>query len=375
MSSTRYTFELWTKDGNRIADITALCHSRSYTITRNDAEDFSFDIDLFALEAYCASINENPLTFITPYETNVRIKRGDDYVLGGEVVDAPLQLGTDQTMSQGQGSSGAQTFNPTITVTGKGYLNLFKARYVTNTYNGNERCFIARDLIARTQAVPNGDVGVTMGPQQYDTGIEDTERSYSQQNVATGIQNLTTLQDGTFDFAFGADKVFSTYQMIGSPRTDLQLRWGDDQGNFSGMYLDRTATSLYNEVIGVGDGFGADALTTTQDDIESQRNYYLRQDIKQYNGVTEQPTLDGNAARDLALEKGLLQIPQITITSKELEGIPFLGIGDQIPLRFVNHPYLNPLSGTYRSDKMVVDIDDNDFETITLYFDNYTLLG
>ena len=44
-----------------------------------------------------------------------------------------------------------------------------------------------------------------------------------------------------------------------------------------------------------------------------------------------------------------------------------------MPLNFPNHAYLSKLNGTYRIEKMEVTLDDNDFEQIRLYFDNYAL--
>lgn len=376
-SSRLYELELWTSSGVRMADISSLAQNRTYTLERNEAEELSFDLDMYAFEAFAAAMNTDPKVLITPYQTDVLVKRDGQYLFGVQVDDVIFNLTNDPaTMTEGSMSNGPDTFSPSVTITGHGYLNLFKDRYVTITYTGNERCFIAGDLITQAQAATNGDVGVTLAATQYSTGIDDTTRTYTRDNVKTSLQNLTTLVDGRFDFGFSFDKQFQCYGQIGSLRTDLQFTYGGPDSNVAGFYMERTATSLFNEIIGLGSGFGADQLVSdpaTSGDVTSQLANYLRQDIKQYNSVVEQDTLDQDAAADLSLEKDLLEIPQITVTGKELENVPFLGVGDRIPIRSVGHPFLD-INGLYRIEKMTVTIDDNDFEnSIQLYFDNYAV--
>lgn len=371
-----YTIELWTPAGNRMADISALAHNKSYTLARNDSEQFGFDLDLYAFEAFCTSMGVNPRTLITPYQSDVRVKRNGVDLFGCQVVDCPLDIGTDYTMSQGRIGGGPSSFNPTLSVACTGYLDLFKDRYLDFTYTQQDAAFIGGDMLTQAQAAPRGNVGVTINPSNYMTGVP-RDRTYARQNIKSELQNLVQLIDGRFDFAFSPEKIFNTYQMIGSVRTDIQLTFGGPQSNIAGMYLDTTATSLYNQVIALGSGFGPDQVVSVQDDVDSQLNNYLRQNITQHNSVVEQDTLDQDAQADLALTKDLLEIPQITITGHELRDLTSpLGPGDQVPLNFIGHPYLSKLNGLYRIEKMTVNIDDNDFEdSITLYFDNFTLLG
>lgn len=374
-SSQLYTLELWTSAGIRTGDISALAHNRSYTLERNEAELLTFDLDLYAFETYCTGIGIDPHTLLTPYASDVKVLRNGTYLFGTQVTAVVFNIGTDYTMNTGSsGGSGPQTFDPTVTITCYGYLNLFKDRYLTLDYSQQDRTFIAGDLLTQTQAIANGSVGVTLNPANYITGVL-SDRTYAQQNIKTELQNLAALTDARFDFGFDYNKVFTTYAQIGSKRTDIQFTYGGPQSNIIGLYLERSAASLYNEIIGLGSGLGPDQLISIQDDVASQRSYYLRQDIKQYNSVVLQATLDQNAQADLALEKDLLEIPQVTISGKELENLDsFLSVGDRIPINIVGHTFLANLNGIYRIEKMVVNIDDNDFENdIELYFDNYAV--
>lgn len=376
-STQLYTFELWSSSGIRIADISALCQNRKYTLERNEAEILTFDVDLYAFEAFCAGMSVDPHVLITPYQTDVKVKRNGVYLFGTQVVAITFDLAADFSRANESGTGGKQTtLDQKVTITCQGYLNLFKDRYISITYTAQDACFIAGDLLTQTQAIANGSVGVTLDPSLYLTGV-NRDRTYIRQNIKAELQNLTQLVDGRFDFNFDSNKQFHTYAQIGNNRTDIGFAYGGGGSNIIGFYLDRNAASLFNEIIGLGSGTGGSALISTQDDTTSQLAYYLRQDIKQYNSVTIQSELDQNSKADLALEKDLLELPQITITGKELQKVnTFLTPGDRIPISVVSHPWLSNINGIYRIEKMVVTIDENDFESeINLYFDNFAVVA
>jgi hypothetical protein len=369
-----YEFELWSSSGQRLADISRLTQKRSFTIQRNEAETLNFQLDLYAFEAFADGIGVPANVLLNPYATDVKVKRNGTYLFGTQVVAAPLDAAADMSrVTESGGGGGISSFDHLITVSCQGYLDLFKDRYLTYSYSQQDASFIAGDMLGQAQTAPNGNVGVTLGTSNYLTGVL-RDRNYTRQNIKTELQNLTQLIDGRFDFAFDSNKVFNIYSQIGAKRSDIQFTFGGPQGNIIGLNTENSATSLYNEIIGLGSGFGADQIVSTQDDPSSQLNRYLRQDIKQYNSVVIQSTLDQNAQADLALEKDLLVMPQITISGKELQNIPFISVGDRIQVNAVGHSFLTNLNGYYRVEKMAVSLDDNDFESeIRLYLDNYAL--
>ncbi|MDQ0825428.1 hypothetical protein QFZ60_001601 [Arthrobacter sp. B2I5] len=368
--SRLYEIELWSAGGSRIADISHLCSKRRYTLQRNEAETLTFDLDLNDFERYCL-INlggTDPNVLIKPYVTDVKVKRAGSYLFGAQVVDISFNLSADSS-SPGQGSSGAQ--NASVTITCSGYLNLVKDRYVTKTYSQIERTAIATDLLTTTQAQTNGSVGVTIAGSQYATGLP-ADRTYQRDNVKLKLQELAALSDSPFDFSFTWNKVFQTYSQIGARRTDLKFIWGGPYSNVASFTVDRSGINLFNKVYGLGSGFGTDQLQTTKVDLPSQLNYYLREQIQQFNSVVEQSTLDANTQTAVALAKDLLELPKVSITGNELKGVPFITPGDRIPLQVLNHTWLASINGLYRIEQMDVSIDENDFESdITLTFDNY----
>jgi hypothetical protein len=346
-----YTFELWSIAGIKVADISALAKNRKYTLERNQAETLEFTLDLDAFERFCASINTPPRNVLAPYQTEVKVKRNDVYIFGTQVVDCPVELGETAA---------------TITVKCTGYLNLFKDRYVTKTYTQEDAAAIARDLFMETQAQPYGSVGVTLDAVQYDTGVL-RDREYTRDNVKDKAIALTSLVDGNFDIAISWDKKLRTYEQIGSLRSDLEFTY---PGNIKSVQIERTGTSIFNKILGVGSGFGDDQITSTANDIPSQQAYYLREKIEQFNSVTVQSTLDQNTDGKLQMYKEVLEIPKITVTGAELD-LDYVGIGDRIPVVIGGHAFVDNVLGLYRVEKMGVTIDDNDFESnIELYFDN-----
>lgn len=346
-----YEFELWSIQGKKVADISHLAKGRKYTLERNAAETLDFTLDLDKFEAFCKSINTHPRNVLAPYATDVKVKRNGKYIFGVQVIDCPITLGETSA---------------SIAVKCTGYLNLFKDRYVTKTYSQIDAAAIARDLIMETQAQPNGNVGVTLDATQYNTGVL-RDRTYTRDNVKDKAIALTNLIDGNFDIAISWDKKLRTYEQIGSVRGDLEFTY---PGNIKSATIERTGTSIFNKIIGVGSGFGDDQILSIQNSIVSQKAYYLREKIEQFNSVVEQSTLDQNTLGKLDMYQEVLEIPKITVTGKELD-LDYVGIGDRIPVVIGGHTFVDNVFGLYRVEKMDVTIDDNDFESdIALYFDN-----
>lgn len=357
-SSPLYEIEIWSQSGQRIDDISALCHNISYTITRNDAETLQFDIDVNEFERRCKDVlgGIDPKYLLQPYVSDIKVKRAGQYLFGSQVV--MISYGNQD-----------DTFTATVKCTG--YLNLFKDRYVTASYTGMERVAIACAIINLTQSQTNGSLGVTLNSSQYSTGFTDSQRTYSMSNVKSSLQNLANISDYPFDFNFRYDKVFNTYSEIGADRSgDISFIYGGELGNVKSFSMDRDASQLFNKIYGIGSGIGDAALTSTAGDATSQLNYYLREEIAQFNSVVIQDTLDRNTATELAVHKDILSLPKITVVTPQLSG-KWISVGDKINIRVNDHTWLDDINGKYRVEQMSVSVDDNDLETITYTVDDY----
>lgn len=349
----KYEFELWI-NGVQVGDISRLAQNRSYSLQRNAGENLGFTMDLRAFEDYCARLGVAPRTILEAYVTDILVKRNGVYKFGTQVTSMQYNLN--------QGGINME-------VRASGFLDLFRDRYVTKSYDGWERVAIARDLLATTQSGDSSnDFGVVDGPQQYVTSITDTERNYTDQNVRDALINLTNLSDGNFDVKFNYDKTFETFEKVGSDRPSMKFTY---PYNITGGTIPHTADNLYNYIIALGSGFGEEALRTETADGISRGNFKTRQKIVTFNSVSVQQTLDDNAYAYLQKVKNILELPKFNI-SGALADLDVLDVGDRIPVEVLGHPAI-PLSDTYRIEQINVSLDENDAEDISITVDNYGL--
>lgn len=346
----RYELELWI-NGVLVGDVSKLAKNRNYKLRRNATEELTFSMDLTAFEAYCEQAGRQPSAMLEPYVTDIRVKRNGNYKFGVHVVDTPFSLD----------ESGAQ-----INVRATGFLDLFADRYVTKSYDNDESTDIARDLLAETQSgdVTN-DFGVIDGGSQYATGVLRV-RNYIDQNVRDAVVNLTSLIDGNFDFRFTHDRKFETFERLGSSRPGSKFTY---PYNVKGMDVAKTALNLYNYIIGIGSGFGEEAIRSIASDNDSRLNYKTRQKIVTFNSVSVQETLDENTSAYLDRVRQILLLPTIKVDGAFCD-LDIIGVGDTVPIEVQGHPAL-PLNGTFRIEQIEVGLDDNDAEDIRLTIDDY----
>lgn len=357
----RYSVELWSRQGVMLADISGYVKNFRFALQRNQAEDLSFDIDLNAYEDLCSSIGTHPTAILGPYQTDVKIKRNNTYLFGTHVGDVQTALGESGDV---------------ISVKAFGYLNLLVDRYVSpDLIFQTDSVDIAWTLIDLTQSQPNGDLGITRGPQQATTVPRD--RAYEpRQNVKDGIVNLTKLVDGNFDVGFDENRVFSTYTALGSDRSrTLEFVY---PGNVVSLTVPRVGSgALFNKVYGLGSGFGTDQLQSTPAasfDNDSQLNYGVHEEIQTYNSIVEQVALDQNTAGEVNLRKSLLEIPKMNVKGDDFDLNSF-GVGDRVTARIGGHPYLATVDGVYRIERIEVAVDENSSEDIVIYFDNEGIIA
>lgn len=345
----KYELELWINNV-QVGDISKLAQNRSFSIKRNDREELSFDLDVKAFEAYCATLGSEPVEVLEAYVTDVRVKRNGAYLFGVQVVD----------MEYSFSEAGAS-----VKVRCTGFLDLLMDRYVTISYSQTDAALIARDLIAETQAVM-GDFGITNGISQ-DAGVL-RDRNYVDQNVKDGIINLTNLIDGNFDFKFLADRTFETYTMMGTTRDNLKFTY---PYNIKSMTVPRTALNLYNYIIGLGSGFGEETLRSEAGDTASRLNYGTRQKIISFNSVSVQETLDQQVVSEVLLRKDIVMLPKLKV-SGEFCDLNTVWVGDRIPVSTQGYTSL-PLDGMFRIEQINCSLDPNDAEDIDLIVDNHGL--
>lgn len=364
---TRYWVELWSRDGDKIADITPYVRNLYFAEERNEAEELQFSMDLDVFEAFMAKAGADPVSNFREGQTEIKVReqigsQAPRYRFGTQLYYAPIDLNNDGSI--------------TVSVRGTGYLNFFNARYPDPSiaYTNTEAVEIFYGLVKQAQAVPNGNYGVIVPTGGYYTTGKLRTRTYELYTSTTklNMQRLTELVDGRFDFKFLPDKTLMTYSAVGSPRTDFSIDF--DRTNFRSKLvsarLNRGANNLYNQIIALGSGFGTgDTIYEIVNDIASQVEFRLRQSPVQFNEVKERDTLILNAQTRLEKVKKLLRMPQITLNGADMPVVP-LEVGDIFPLIMRGRRLLEDLTGYYRVERMETHVDENHFQqAVTLYFE------
>lgn len=347
-----YEFELrgaWS--GALIDEISSLCSNRKFSATRNGVETLEFEIDLDAFEERMSAIGEDAYAVLTPYTADIIVKKNKVPLFGVHIYDRTFTLTSEKR---------------TIGIKADGFLNLFKDRYITKTYSPQSMTDIAWDLIDTTQDDTNGDFGVTLGPNQYET--VNRERDYDDKNIKDALVQQTDILGSEFDFEFTWDKKFNTYEAIGSEKPEVILTYPEI---ITDVTVPDTAGGLFNRIRALGSGTGVEKLSSIANDTTSQTNYKLREKPVLYNDITVQDTLDEHAERDLSQSKEIMKLPAIRIPGSSFD-LTSNWIGDRVRITIKGIPSLN-VDGMYRIEKISASLDDNDEEDITLEVDNYGL--
>lgn len=358
--SSKYSIELVDRNGQLLADLSGRASKRRITQSRNEAETIIWYLDLNEFEKYCRDINVNPKQIIVPGYTEVRIKRLGTYFVGGQInYMNPHLSASDQS----------------IEVRASGFLDLFIKRFTGTTdagtvgeiytaANGSQlsRQDLAWSLINQSQALVYGNFGITRGVTKGSTTLYD--KTYSQTNIKDALQDMTKLQTAPIDIEFTYDKKFNCYAQMGSIRNDITF---DFPGNILDIGAPVDATTLANQIQGVGQGADLAQSIFIASDNTSQATYALRQDIYISNGTdnSDNGITDATNAR-LAALKVPVQVPTLIVDGGRAPFITDYSIGDRVPVKAASHSMFADINGYYRVEKRIIDIDENDKETVTL---------
>ncbi|MBJ8343933.1 hypothetical protein [Antrihabitans sp. YC2-6] len=361
MASSKYSFELWSKTGVLIADLTGIAFNRHVVMSRNQPEHILFDLDLDAFEAYCVKNKILPSRALIPGSTEVRVRRLGKYLVGGQLVHAEASLNPEKNAIECRAMGFLWLFSKRRTgTTTAGFVSEV---YTAENGTAKSRTDLAWALIDQSQALTNGDFGVTRGETGGSTALRD--KQYKRTIIMNALQDMTNLQTDPIDIWFTHDKTFNTSAYMGSDRPDIVFEYPK---NITKLSAPIDATDLTNEVIGLGQGAadGTQAEYYAEDPI-SQSDYQLRQDIYNSNATdnSDGGLTDGSEA-ELERSAQPIKIPSFSVDSGQPPFITDYGVGDRVMLKVNNHPFLSYLNGMVRVEKISLDIaDETDEETVT----------
>ena len=360
--STKFTIEFWDKHGNRLMDFSGKATDRTITQSRNRADDISFNLDLMDFEKYCRDQKADPRQILIVNSTEVRVRRLGTYIAGGQLVYKRTSL-----------TAAAAT----IQCRAKGFLWLFSKRYTGETASGlvsevhlasegtaKSRTDLAWYLINASQSLTNGNFGITRGLTGGATTLYD--KTYARTNIMDALIAMTELQSDPIDMWFTYDKTFNTAVHQGSDRPDVVFEY--PSASIINLEVPDDGSDITNEVIGIGAG-AADGTQARYDadDLVSQSNYQLRQDILNTNATDNSDNgLTDAAEAKLSAVSTPITIPALTVNGGVTPVFTDYEIGDRVTVKVNGHPLIQDINGTYRVEKRQLAIDNDDTETVTL---------
>lgn len=352
MQPSRYSIELYTPSGQQTADLSGIAKNRRFRLSRNNADQISFDLDLFEIERYAHSINTTAVQLIQPGITEVRVRRLGNYLVGGQVGPVnPLMDSTSQNM-------------PVNVI---GFLDLFKDRMTSNLriFTNVQRTTIAWTLINESQSQgADWDFGITQGTLV--TLPETYSRKYQNVPIRSGLKDLTELQLA-FDMEITPDKVFNTYVAIGSIRPEIEFQY---PGNIKRIGAPIDPSNIANQLYLLGSGIGQSAQTyLPSGDAGSQANYKVREKSVILSDVLDSGTLADYGHRELESWKSPLQVPTINFVAG-VNGAPQttdIHIGDYVgAYAHSGSSFIDSINGLYRIETIDIQPDGNDVENVAL---------
>lgn len=350
MAESKYSFELWSRSGQLLADLSGRAKNRRVIRSRNEAEQIFWQVDLNDFRAFASASKTTISALLVPGQTEIRVRRGLNYICGGTLTYRNLAV---TPVSQD------------IELRGDGFLNLFDDRYTAEevTFTATEATTIASTVINTSQAIGSDwDYGVTIGLLAT---VGPHDRTYQAENIKNLLQNLTNVQTNPFDFEFTASKVFNTYAHLGSNRPEIVFSY---PGNIKSYISPKDATGLANHIRAYGAGAGgAAATTTTADDTNSQHDYRVHEKKVVESSVSTLGDLTDHANSELAAWAQPFEVPQIVVDGNVTPVVTDYSLGDYVTVELPDLDTGQPVRALYRIEKIDLKIDENDNEEVTLY--------
>ena len=351
-----YALEVVTPAGQLIADITQITPDFGYALRRNRAESITLDVDLTNAMDLASDYRLTLWELFAGYRNEIRIRRGNRYLLGGQITYAEPSLSADSR---------------TLQVRAAGFMDLFATRYLlptgnpggVTTFTGTDIGQIIWSMIQTSQALPNGNFGVTLGAIQTSRPLTDTWQPFA--TSLSDIFQAITERINSVDIAFSYDKKLYVYAPgIGTDKPELRLGY---PGNITGISLPRDWTRTVNYAINRGSGNGTDVTPIqTRQDIASQASYGVRMRIDDYPDVSVTSTLNDYGDESLRRDASGSTIPKVTLNGGLEPQLGAYWLGDRVRFSVEDEAFALIDGRSWRIDEIAVQVNAEHGENITL---------
>jgi len=251
-------------------------------------------------------------------------------------------------------------------VTAKDWVSLLRKRFTgveeLREFTTTDAGQIAKTLIQETQALTNGNFGITYGTIQTSITRSPT---YDKKNILEAIKELSNLgQDGSasygFDFEITPLKVFNVYYPYrGTIREDVVFRYPDNCENFEALV---DSWSIVNQEWGLGRHWTGNTAVVSRSDATSQLTYKRREAIKNYKDMSVLSFLQDMVYQDIQWLKDPSTVIKFNARVDAKTGINDYNVGDGVTV-VCDKFDINEWLWVYERK---IEIEDNDELKITL---------
>lgn len=356
-------------NGTLIGDVRPLAQKLKWVRRRTkvgaDEIDFTLNDVLFA--KWCEERNTDINTMLKPMALECRVVRDGIDIVGGFLATMPAYS------PNGTSANLDMKFD--------GYLNLLDGVYIRpiGTVSGTMNSLIQRFIgEADSRAATAGKAyGFTAGHADTMTSITHTFDNYKSTKEWICDRCDNTSGAGPFDIIFDADKTYRIYKQenAGDTITDWVANYPASINSTSATTISASEVSGFSSaIIGIGSGEISSnpaentAITTFAMNSDKVSEYGYFESIMQDSSVTQQTSLDNNAATRLYEKSKLVWQPQITLIGRQVEPKPSgsnkIWICDIIMIN--NEEDLTGMtSGHFRVNELQVDVSSSNSEKIT----------
>jgi hypothetical protein len=357
-----YRVEVWTRQGEMLADISQEITQRQFTATRNRAEAITLTLDLYAAEQRAIKSHIDFDELFREGSNELRVYRGDRPLMGGTIYYVAPSIESNRA---------------TLDVRATGFLDLLKDRYVWpdasnfgRTYTNQDVGAVMWDFINYTQSpitnwsLSNGDFGIRQGAIQTSRTLTDTWQPW-----ATSIRDILiaiTERINSVDMEFTYDKHFNIYYPgIGTDKTELLFTY---PGNIKRFALPKDATHLANTVVSRGSGNGYDRqVVSVRQDTDMQIGVARRESIIDNPSVTVNQTLQDFADEEIRLNSASSKVPDIVLDGRKDPALGAYWIGDVVRFSVPQRSSFAVLNGQkWKINQITSNPDAEDGEEIIL---------
>jgi hypothetical protein len=339
--------------GLEIADISAICTKRHYTMTRNRSGIIDLSMDVFEAENFARSLNLEFYGLFNAGVAEIRIRRGEREMMGGRLMETVPDL--DEK-------------GGTFSLIALGYLELFTDRNLypsdTLTYLNEDIGTIAWNRINATQSREDGDLGITQGEIETSRDIAEEEQASYGKTVKELLIDYTTLS-GSGDFEFTPDKQFNWhYPGLGADRPQHPFRYGEG-GNIKRISAPRDGSKMVNVSINRGANNGTAQVFTIRQNASARAAYGRHERVDDYSSIQSIELVEDFGDETLRTGSSPSVLPTIELFGDRDPILSVYNLGDRVPLEIPDRPSFGHIHGQMlRLNELDVTIDANDHEDV-----------